>query len=856
AFPVTEERLTFDLSGFSAPPIVLDITEPHAIRALGVQAQGSTYRVQAERGLQSQREFIAFVPSSAIATSAALARPVSAQNLHGVQSYPDLVIVAPEPFVAHAEQLAERRRAQGLEVLVTRFDQIINEFSGGVPDVRAIRDYFKFLYDRAPDDERRLQFGLLFGDGHYDIRGLNARFNENYEGLTNWIYPFETSESFDPVSSYTSDDYFGLLDDDEGVWRWTGLSGRTFERVDIGVGRLPIQTVADAEAILRKIERYEDPETFGAWRANYIFSADDAFTGLNGDTNENDLHLRDANVVAELVKERFSAVNVEKIFATSYPRVFQNGFRIPGAKKAILDALEEGALFFNYSGHGGPDGLAQEEVFTVEDVRQLRNLDRLSVFVTATCSFGWWDLDDHQSGAEELLLNPDGGGIAALTTVRIAYTSGNSNSLNPGLNRAMSEALLTRDADGLPRRLGTAMLLAKNTDVGLQGNSRKFNLIGDPSMRLGLPSGGVTITDVGGVDVRNETAPVRALDRLTISGQMLRPDGTADAAFSGAVQVTMWDAERRVAIPDPDLLRSRPYYLVREDLIWSGEVTAQNGTFEATFVVPKDISYSNELGRISAYAKAADRDAVGYTENIRVGGTAATALDDAVGPEVQLFLNDTTFVSGSLTHDEPELIVQLFDESGINTVGAGVGHEILLIVNGDEEGAIDIGNRYQSAENSFQRGTIRWPLGKQEAGVNALTVRAWDVVNNSTTAELTYTVTANEAIEIRNLLNYPNPTPGPTRFVFEHNQRPGTLAEVEVRVYTLAGRVVRIMETDEALPLGALPGGLVQIPWDGLDNDLDPLGSGVYLYKVRVATDDDDGSRHVTEHLGKLAVIR
>ncbi|MEM1093681.1 MAG: hypothetical protein AAGJ10_03680, partial [Bacteroidota bacterium] len=97
AFPVTEERLTFDLSGFSAPPIVLDITEPHAIRALGVQAQGATYRVQAERGLQSQREFIAFVPSAAIATSAALARPVGAQNLHGVQSYPDLVIVAPEP---------------------------------------------------------------------------------------------------------------------------------------------------------------------------------------------------------------------------------------------------------------------------------------------------------------------------------------------------------------------------------------------------------------------------------------------------------------------------------------------------------------------------------------------------------------------------------------------------------------------------------------------------------------------------------------------------------------------------------------------------------------------------------------
>ncbi|GAB5519223.1 MAG: type IX secretion system sortase PorU [Rhodothermales bacterium] len=855
-FPPDADRVTFDLTGFSALPTVLDITEPDAIRALEVQAQGATYRVQDARGDGAPREYIAFVSSSVQSASAALARPVEAQNLHGIQAYPDLVIVAPQPFLTYAEQLAERRRAQGLEVLVSRFDQIINEFSGGVPDVRAVRDYFKFLYDRAPDESRALQFGLLFGDGHYDIRGINARNNENYEGLSNWIYPYQTIESFDPVSSYTSDDYFGLLDDNEGVWRWTGLSGESFERMDIGIGRLPIQTAGDAEAILNKIERYESVETFGAWRTNYIFSADDAFTGLNGDKNENDLHLRDANVVAELVKSRFSDINVEKIFATSYPRVFQNGFRIPGARKAILDALEEGALFFNYSGHGGPDGLAQEEVFSVEDVRQLRNLDKLSIFVTATCSFGWWDLDDHQSGAEELLLNPDGGGIAAFTTVRIAYTSGNSNSLNPGLNRAMSEALLSRAADGLPRRLGTAMVVAKNTGVGLQGNSRKFNLIGDPSMRLGLPAGGVTITEVGGADVRTETAPVRALDRLTIRGQVLQPDGQPNSGFSGAVQVTMWDAERQVAIPDPQYLRSRPYYLVREDLIWSGEVTAQNGTFEATFVVPKDISYSNELGRISAYAKSADTDAIGYTENIRVGGTAASGLNDAAGPEIRLFLNDTTYVSGSLTHDEPELIVQLFDESGINTVGAGVGHEILLIVNGDEERAVDIGNRYQSAENSYQRGTIRWPLGKQEAGLNALTVRAWDVVNNSTTAELTYTVTANEAVEIRNLLNYPNPTPGPTRFVFEHNQRPGTPADIEVRVYTLSGRMVRVMETDEALPMGVLPGGLVQIPWDGLDNDLDPLGSGVYLYKVRVATDDDDGTRHITEHLGKLAVIR
>ena len=296
--------------------------------------------------------------------------------------------------------------------------------------MRATRDYFRFLYDRAPSDAQRLKYALFYGDGHYNFRELGAEEST----LANWIPPYETVESLTPDKSFTSDDYFGLLDADEGAWPYDRFStpappGRLVERVDIGIGRFPVQTEAEAQLMLDKLATYEDPTTFGSWRTRYTFLADDGPTGLSGTTNDADLHLQNADVVAQLVEEFYPRVNLQKIYASSFDRVFRNGFRIPEAKESVIQSLEEGTLVVNYSGHGGEEGLAQEEIFTLEDAKELQNGDRLAIFVTATCSFGWWDLATYQSGAEELLLNPDGGAVALLTTVRLVYTSADTTSL-------------------------------------------------------------------------------------------------------------------------------------------------------------------------------------------------------------------------------------------------------------------------------------------------------------------------------------------------------------------------------------------------------------------------------------------
>jgi hypothetical protein len=842
-----------EFSGFTGTPHVWDVTDPRLIRSLTPQDFLDVARVRLDRSPgESPRELVAFVESATKTLTADLIAPVPNQNLHGITGFPDLAIVTPPEFLEAAEELAEMRRAEGLSVVVAQTAQIYNEFSGGVPDMRAVRDYFRFLYDRGTTDSETLRYGLMFGDGHYDFRGLAQR-----EGsLQNWVFPFETDESLNTDATYTSDDYFGLLDPNEGVWAYSNFSAVSFERVDIGIGRLTVQSLEQALMVVGKLRRYESPETFGRWRTEYTFVADDGPTGLDGSQDDADLHVQNVDQVAELIRSGiFPAINVKKIYAESFERVFLNGFRIPDAKAEVNAALNEGTLLFNYSGHGGPDGLAQENIFTKLDAEALTNRDKLAIFVTATCSFGWWDLQNEQSGAEALLLNPNGGAIALMTTVRLVYTSGDTTSLNAGLNRALNIELFKADADGGARRLGDALQSTKNTRVGLQGNSRKFNLLGDPSMRLGIPPREVVVESINGVDLAASEAPLKALDRVTIEGSIRDGFGNPDPAFTGVVNLTVFDAVRNVPLLK-QVQMPLPYYRIREDLIWRGEARATAGRWAATFVVPKDISYSNERGRVSAYAVSDVEQGFGFTESLIVGGTADNPPDDGSGPEIRLFLNDTTFTAGQSTPPSAELIVKFFDESGINTVGAGVGHEILLVVNGDESGAQDIGESFVSEPDSYQRGEIRRPITLAQAGPGTLSVRAWDVLNNSATADLGFVVTEDEVLSLFNVYNYPNPMVSRTRFVFDHNQAPGTTARVRVRVYTLNGTPVKTINTEEALPAGLLTSGPVQILWDGLDDDLDRIATGIYLYQLRVEVDATDGTTQTSEVVEKLAIIR
>ena len=734
---------------------------------------------------------------------------------------------------------------------------MFNEFAGGTGDMRAVRDYMKFLYDRAPSGQLP-QYLLLFGDGHFNYRRIGNTASSNPEPPgPSYVPPFETENMLNRTSSYTSDDYFALLGDDEGVFEYFDASGEA--RVDLGVGRLPARTPDDARVLVDKIIRYDSPATRGEWRTRMTFVADDQYPN---DWDE-DLHVLNADGTAERAQATDRSVTLQKIYGPSYPSVITARGRVrPQAQEAIVQAINEGTLVWNYSGHGGPEGLGDEDYVTEEVVSRLDNPDRLPVFVTATCSFGKFDIAHEQSMAEEILLRRGGGGVAMLTTVRLVYTSSDPDSaLNFGLNLELTEQMLTRDAAGRPRRLGDALYATKNTATGAGRNNRKFNLLGDPAMRLGLPERGLDL------DVPSQ---FEAFSEATVSGTVLGLDGQPDPSYRGEVALTVYDAERLVELPanaccftdgdDPDRLGD---YLARTDRIYSGRASVSGGRFQTSFLVPQDVSYSGLPARVVAYALGEDgSDGVGESGQATVATSAGARPNDGAGPEISLFLNDSTFVDGGETGPQGVLVARLQDPSGLNAVGAGVGHELLVTLDGDARNAVDVGRYYEGDLDTYRSGTVRVPLEALtpgddllEPGPHTATLTAWDALNNASTATVEFVVT-DEGLVVESVLPYPNPTAGPARFFVTHNQPVGTQARVQLRIYTLAGRPVVTLDGEDTLPGGFLPDRTLQIAWDGLDEDLDRLGSGVYLVRLRMEVPDPAGGTRVAERVDRLAVVR
>ncbi len=836
------------LEGFAGEPQVWDVTVPAQVRRLGVQADGGRWRVQIDGATAARpREVVAFDPAGADVRLPRRGTPVANQNLHGETGRYDFLIVAHDDFWEQANRLAEHRRAtDGLATLVVTAEQVANEFAGGTPDMAGIRDFAKMFYDRAATPDAAPRYLLLFGDGHYDYRNLRS-------DMPAFVPVHQTENMVDRINSYTSDDFFGLLDDNEGRMIDTATPR---ELVDLGVGRFTVTSPAEASLIVDKVIGYENPATRGAWRQRVTYIGDDQYPY----TWDRDLHVYNADETARNQQLADSTVVIQKIYAPSYPEVnAAGGRRRPQATEDIVRSLNEGTLIWNYSGHGGVTALGAEGYFTRAVLNRLTNADRLSLFITATCSFGRFDMSERQSLAEETLLYEAGGAIAMLTTVRVVYTSGSAQAGdNFGLNIELGRQLVTRGADGRPRRLGDILMSTKQTSTGSTTNNRKFNLLGDPTLRLGLPEGQIALAP---------PPTLTAFEEATVAGSVLTPGGQPDLAFDGEVELSVFDSERVVQMPlnggacvsnfNPCEYTRGGRYRVRTDRLYTGRATVRGGQFSATFRVPQDVSYSGQPARVVAYATGTGTaTAGGATARSLVATTAGARPDDGTGPQLRLFIDDTTFVSGGLASRTPTFIARLSDPSGINTVGASVGHELLLTIDGDPRQSYDVSRAYSGDLDTYRSGTVRFTLPALAPGPHTATLTAWDAVNNASTAEISFVVSDAEGLDVRNAFPYPNPTAGPTRFTFEHNQPAGTAARVQLRIFTLAGRPIRTLSGDEALPGGLLAGPLVQIPWDGRDDDGARLASGVYLYRLRVETDGADGQAQVAERVERLAIIR
>jgi hypothetical protein len=760
---------------------------------------------------------------------------VNNQNLHGIKDVQYVIIVHPK-FKQAADELAQFHAQQnGLSVFVAETPLIFNEFSSGIQDISAIRDFLKMLWDKASEPSKRPQTVLLFGDASYDYLDITPN-------NTNFVPTYQSTNSHTPNSSFCSDDFFALMDDNEG-----SLQVNNIGLLDIGIGRIPVGSLSDALHVVKKIKTYYSKDAMGPWRNDFTFAADDMDKPYEG------VFVRDSELFTEFIRDRNSASNFSKIYLDAYEQQSLGGAqRYPGAVADINTGIEKGTLVWTYNGHGGQFGLASERVIEIPQINAWNNTHKLPLFMTATCELSRFDDPSMESAGERILLNPSGGGIGLFTTTRLVLVSTNSAISYHFFNSAL---LGEQGFPDFNRNMGEVNRQTKNK-MPTGNGPRNFTYLGDPALRLAVPRYTVILDSLNGKPMNSpQLDTLKALSHVTFTGRVLKPDLSFDQTYNGLVYPIVFDKPNLVQTrlndkkmsDDSDLWKPIPF-LIEKNILFNGRSRVRDGRFSFSFIVPKDINYRFDNSRISLYAENGFEDGRGSASHIMVGGSADSFTLDNQGPAIELYMNDYSFVNGGVTNKNPLFIAKLSDQSGINTTGSGIGREIIATINKGtpEENSITLNEFYQADVDSYQGGEIRYRFSNLRDGEHHITLKAWDVHNNSSEVNLSFLVENDQDLVLRNVLNYPNPFTTNTHFYFDHN-KPSRHLTVQLQVMTLGGRVVK----SEFAEFPVSDSHVKAFEWNGLDDFGDKLARGVYIYRIRAKTDDSQWA----EKYEKLVIL-
>lgn len=741
------------------------------------------------------------------------------QDLHAVDSL-DFVILTPASgiFDAQAERLANvHREVDGLRVGVFRADRVYNEFSSGTPDATAYRRFMKMLYDRAEGGDTAPRYLLFFGDGAWDNRMLTSAWRSF--SPDNFLLCYESENSLNDIHSYVMEEYCGFLDDGEGA-------SLLREKTDLGVGRFPVRTVAEAQALVDKTISYIHSEYAGAWKNVVSFMGDD------GDNND---HLIKADQVAESVIAKHPEIEVRKVMWDAYPRVSTaSGFRFPQAKQVIDQQMEEGALMMNYTGHAATYCLSHEQVIRIEDIAAYTS-PRVPLWVTAACDVVPFDTQKENFG-ETAILNTNAAAVAFYGTTRTVYA--NKNVI---LNTAFCSAVFDADEDGRPNRLGDAVRYSKvyvaTTESYDRENKVHYVLLGDPALRLGSVQNRVHLDHINGIAVDDlpEDYTLHAGALVQLDGHLVDADGQELTTFEGTLHARLYDSKSQIVCLNADDADQPFTYTTYDKILYNGTDSIRGGRFTLTCPIPIDIKYSNEAGRLLFYAISSDRltEANGYCEDFLIGGTAPE-LSDTEGPKIVAWLGNEDFENGGAVCSMPYFVARLEDESGINTAGNSLGHDLELIVDGNPARTYNLNSYYTGDFGDYRSGTVAFTIPALDEGPHSLLFRAWDTQNNENHVTLDFTVDPTLKMHLLDLTTSINPATTQTSFLLTYD-RPGSQCQFTLEVFDFAGRTLWThTET------GSSANGLYTVPWNLTTGSGFPLGSGIYLYRARVRCDSSE----------------
>ena len=765
---------------------------------------------------------------------------ITNQDLHA-HGPADMVIIIPtsQQLRQPAERLAAlHERADSLRVRIVPADELYNEFSSGTPDATAYRRYLKMLYDRAGSEADLPRYLVLMGDGAWDNRMRTA----GWAGMSpdDYLLCYESENSFSDLNCYVTDDFFCLLDDGEAV-QSSGSSNSFLGQPDVAVGRLPVVTADEADAVIDKIEAYMANATAGPWQNTIV---------VMGDDGDNNTHMETADRVANQVMREHPEYSVKKLMWDAYPReTSATGNSYPDVSRQIRQYMTDGALIMNYNGHGVEYCLSHEQVVLLNDFSGSVSKN-LPLWVTAACDILPFDGQEPNIG-EEAVLNPDGGAVAFYGTTRTVYAS-----YNERMNLTFMQEVLGTADDGGRMPMGEAVrrakvrLVTENADRTV--NKLQFTYLGDPALRLATPTLSAVVDSVNGVAVGGADgggAAVRlpAGSSVVVSGR-ITSGGALAQGFNGTLTATVSDAARQVVckLNDASAASEAFVFTDRQGVVFKGSDNVEDGRFSFTFAVPKDISYSDGRGLINIYAVSGDKTltAAGSDSSIVLNGTGSLNTD-SVGPAIYCYLNSSSFANGGNVNTTPYFIAELSDEDGINAAGTGVGHDLQLIIDGDMAKTYTLNDYFTFDFGTYKSGTIGFSIPQLEEGRHRLLFRAWDILNNSATAELTFNVVKGLEPAIIDVDCTQNPATTSTAFRIIHD-RAGTQMDVTIDLFDMAGRHLWTHSATDVPTCNELT-----IDWDLTIDGGRRLGTGVYLYRVRASS--EGGS--YTSKTKKLIII-
>ena len=771
---------------------------------------------------------------------------ITNQNHHAATAA-DMVIIIPmtQKLLAQAERLkALHTSRDGMRVQIVPADELFNEFSSGTPDANAYRRYLKMLYDRAETDADMPRYLLLLGDGAWDNRMLLSDWKSC--SPDDFLLCYESENSYSSTDCYVTDDYFCLMDDGEG-------KSIIKEMADVAVGRIPARTADEAAIAVNKIESYVNNEEAGAWQNLLCFMGDD------GNNNQ---HMDDADSVACMIETIYPKFQIKRIMWDAYTLVNSaTGHSYPDVSRLIRQQMQQGALLMNYSGHGRFDAISHEYVLSLDDFKVATSM-RLPLWMTASCDIMPFDGQEENIG-EEAFFNSKGGAIAFYGTTRTVFQ--NYNRL---MNITFTRHVLSTDDQGRPSTIGEAARAAKNELISTgvkvgwsakegdiysfdtSANKLQYTLLGDPALRLAFPTQDMEVTSINSIPMSDGTVPtLEAGSTAVVKGRVLNADGETDTNFNGVATVTVRDVEEKITCKQNSTAEAEEPFVFydRPNTVFSGNNTVENGEFTFTFAVPKDIKYSDLRAMMNMYAinTAKSEKASGVSTQLVLNGTASNT-QGTQGPNIYCYLNSPLFTNGGNVNTTPYFVAELNDEDGINASGSGIGHDLQIIIDGDMTKTYTLNDYFKFDFGSYTKGTVGYCLPELSYGQHKLLFRAWDILNNSSTTELTFNVVKGLEPVFVDVECTPNPARTTTSFRIVHDRIDSNL-DVKIEIFDTAGR--QLWSHTEN---GVTTDNTYTINWDLTVDGGRPLQTGLYLYRLSIS---NDGSTYASK-AKKLIVLR